>query len=227
MKKKVLAIALAVVLIAIVVSGSLAYFTDTDEVTNTFTVGSVKIRVDETFTSPTGMLPIVNTAMPSADENYINKDAKITNIGKNDAYVQAFVAIPSALDNAGAFHIEDAESSEWIKSTNMVGTTTIGGVEYNVYKYVYNSILAATDPDTSTPIFITGAYLDAKLDVKEDANGILRFVMNGTMIDSFDASTPINVYVAGQAVQADGFENMTAAQVLAQVFGSSLPSFGE
>ena len=44
MKKKVLSIALIVALIAIVVSGSLAYFTDRDEVNNTFTIGSVKSR---------------------------------------------------------------------------------------------------------------------------------------------------------------------------------------
>ena len=66
------------------------------------------------------------------------------------------------------------------------------------------------------------------MDVKKDANGILRFVMNGQMIDTFDASTPINVYVAGQAVQADGFgDNAVAADVLAQAFGSSLPNFAE
>ena len=47
MKKKVLTVALVVALIAIVVSSSLAYFTDTDQVTNTFTVGSVKIEIYE------------------------------------------------------------------------------------------------------------------------------------------------------------------------------------
>ena len=44
MKKKITAIFLCVVLVAIAVVGaSLAYFTDTDNETNTFTVGSVKI----------------------------------------------------------------------------------------------------------------------------------------------------------------------------------------
>ena len=47
MKKKILAIALAMALLAIVVSGSLAYFTAQDKVTNTFTVGSVKIEIYE------------------------------------------------------------------------------------------------------------------------------------------------------------------------------------
>lgn len=48
MKKKLTAIALVVAMLAIaVVGGSLAYFTDTDAATNTFTVGDVKIELLE------------------------------------------------------------------------------------------------------------------------------------------------------------------------------------
>lgn len=48
MKKKITAIALVVAMLAIaVVGGSLAYFTDAKEATNTFTVGNVKIELLE------------------------------------------------------------------------------------------------------------------------------------------------------------------------------------
>ena len=48
MKKKITAIFLCVALVAIAIVGaSLAYFTDTDEATNTFTVGNVKIDLIE------------------------------------------------------------------------------------------------------------------------------------------------------------------------------------
>ena len=48
MKKKITAIFLCVALVAIaIVSASLAYFTDTDSATNTFTVGNVKIDLIE------------------------------------------------------------------------------------------------------------------------------------------------------------------------------------
>ena len=48
MKKKLIAIFLCVALVAIAVVGaSLAYFTDTDEAKNTFTVGNVKIDLIE------------------------------------------------------------------------------------------------------------------------------------------------------------------------------------
>lgn len=48
MKKKIIALCLVVALaLTAVVSGSLAYFTDTDAKTNTFTVGNVKIKLLE------------------------------------------------------------------------------------------------------------------------------------------------------------------------------------
>ena len=47
MKKKILGVALVVALVAIMVGGTLAYFTAEDEVTNTFTIGSVKIEIYE------------------------------------------------------------------------------------------------------------------------------------------------------------------------------------
>ena len=48
MKKKILALSLCVVMLAIaIVGGTLAYFTDTKSATNTFTVGNVKIDLIE------------------------------------------------------------------------------------------------------------------------------------------------------------------------------------
>ena len=49
MKKKITAICLCIALVAIAVVGAtLAYFTDTKTATNTFTMGDVKIKLDET-----------------------------------------------------------------------------------------------------------------------------------------------------------------------------------
>ena len=48
MKKKITAIALVVCLVAVaIVGGSLAYFTDEEEATNTFEVGNVDITLTE------------------------------------------------------------------------------------------------------------------------------------------------------------------------------------
>lgn len=118
MKKKITAIALVVCLVAVaVVGGSLAYFTDKDSETNTFTVGGVKIDLIEQQSSEDGkslvayedgqvLMPIVGSAQGEKNdvgqpvaENYIDKIVTIENTGKSAAWVRAYFAIPADLDD--------------------------------------------------------------------------------------------------------------------------------
>ena len=95
MKKKITAIFLCVALVAIAIVGaSLAYFTDKDEATNTFTMGNVKIDLQETFDPDTAVL-----RPGSQTTNKIEKKVWIENTGTEDAYVWYEWYIPSALDS--------------------------------------------------------------------------------------------------------------------------------
>lgn len=118
MKKKITALFLCVALAAIAIVGaSLAYFTDTDNKTNTFTVGGVKIDLIEQqsnedhtgfvpYTGDKVLMPIVGSAQgekypngqPKA-ANYIDKVVTIQNTGKSAAWIRAYFAIPAALDD--------------------------------------------------------------------------------------------------------------------------------
>ena len=116
MKKRIVTIALVVALVAIAAVGTLAYFTDTDNATNTFTVGNVAIKLIEEerdgnggtkeFTQGKKLYPIVGSAqgekdalgMPTA-KNYVDKMVTIQNTGSEKAYIRAYFAIPSALDD--------------------------------------------------------------------------------------------------------------------------------
>ena len=121
MKKILLAIGLAVAVLAVTIVGmSIAYFTDTDQETNVFTVGGVKVELIEQqrnadstalvpFEQNKVLMPIVGSAqgeqetvggvtLPTA-ENYVDKIMTIKNTGKSDAYVRIFVAVPTALQN--------------------------------------------------------------------------------------------------------------------------------
>lgn len=121
MKKKLLAIGLAVAVLAVTIVGmSIAYFTDTDQETNVFTVGGVKVQLIERqrnadssalvpFEQNKVLMPIVGSAqgeqeivdgvtLPTA-ENYVDKIMTISNTGESDAYVRIFVAVPTALQN--------------------------------------------------------------------------------------------------------------------------------
>lgn len=73
----------AVLLVAASVLGTMAYLTSTDEVTNTFTVGQVKIKLDEAKANPDGSL-VANADRVKANEYKLlpghtyNKDPMVT-----------------------------------------------------------------------------------------------------------------------------------------------------
>lgn len=115
MKKKILALCLVVVLAITAVTGAtLAYFTDTDNATNTFTAGSVKIQLIEQERDASGeklvdfsekkLSPIVGSAQGEKDKwglatakNYVDKIVTVKNLA-DDAYVRVYIAIPAALE---------------------------------------------------------------------------------------------------------------------------------
>lgn len=98
MKKKILAITLCVAMLAIMlVSGTLAYFTDNDAKTNTFTVGNVDIKLTEPKWEETGKAEAENAYPGEA----LAKDPTVTNDGKNPCFVRVSVTGWDALINAG------------------------------------------------------------------------------------------------------------------------------
>ncbi len=88
MKKKILALALVVVLAVTAVTGAtLAYFTDTDDATNTFTVGNVDIDLTEPKWDETGS----KEAEDAYPGEALAKDPTVTNIGANPCFVRISV----------------------------------------------------------------------------------------------------------------------------------------
>ena len=254
MKKKLIAISLVVAMLAVaIVGGSLAYFTDTDEETNTFTAGGVKIDLIEqerdgqgglqAFTQDQVLMPIVGSAQGEKDElgqpvaeNYVDKIVTIKNTGKSAAYVRAYFAIPSDLDdgyetfNAGAnilhfnFGNENGVSTEgkqwkWTHGSKWnYYETTIDGVAYNVYYADYYQVLPAGE---TTEQFISGVYLDSHVDMDAQGNYIdTRFPDADLSILASTVSCPVKAV----AVQAAGFDSVDAAVTAA--FGANYNPFG-
>lgn len=235
MKKKVLTVALVVALIAIMVSGTLAYFTDNDEVTNTFTIGSVKIEIwengtatDEDVRQLGKLTPIVNTQNPAGDESYIDKVVTVKNTGANAAYLRTFIAIPTAL--VDYLHLDLSQAQKWMLLDET--KATVDSVEYTVYKYVYTGDFGPGDETTS---LLSGVYLGSDVDLEEDGNGDLVFIRrdaDGNKIATAayvaHTKTPngyttntVNVLVASQAIQTEGFTDATTA--LDSGFGTNNP----
>ena len=261
MQKKLFTMAMAIALIAVSIVGmSLAYFTDKDEATNTFTAGGVKIDLIEQQRNEAGteleefeqdqvLMPIVGSAQGEKDAlgqpvaaNYVDKIVTIENTGKSDAYIRAYFAIPSALDdgyetyNAGAnvLHFnfgnkfaEDGLTTTYGKEWNWKHDnkwnyfeTTIDGVAYNVYYADYHQALAANE---TTEQFVSGVYLDKTFDKKGD-----EYYAFGEKVDLSDLiqNGELNVKcpVVAVAVQAAGFDNADAA--ITAAFGAKFNPCG-
>ena len=258
MKKKIVSLALAVCLIAIAAVGTLAYFTDKDTETNTFTAGGVKIDLIEQerngqgglqdFTQDKVLMPIVGSAQGEKDDsgqpfaaNYVDKMVTIKNTGKSAAYVRAYFAIPSDLDdgyetfNAGANILHFNFGNKFDENGTLVSTcdaewiwthdgkwnyfeTTIDNVAYNVYFADYYQPLAA---NATTEQFVSGVYLDSHVDMDAQGNYIdTRFPNADLSILKGTVKCP--VYAV--AVQADGFSSADAAVTAA--LGANYNPFG-
>ena len=258
MKKKITAIFLCVALLATAIVGaSLAYFTDTDNETNTFTVGNVKIDLIEEerdgkggkqeFTQHKKLYPIVGSAqgekdglgMPTA-KNYVDKMVTIENTGSEKAYIRAYFAIPSALDdgyetfNAGmnVLHfnfgnkvengvITSTEGAEWIWTHGGKWNyfeTEIDGIKYNVY---YADYYEAVDAGATTEQLVQGVYLDKTFDIKDGK--CYAFGKEVTLDDGWDWSK-VSCPVFAVACQAEGFDN--AADAITAAFGANYNPWG-
>ncbi len=99
-KSKALLLTLcAVLLVAASVLGTMAYLTSSDTVTNTFTVGKVEIKLDETdVTNPTGSRVQANSYKLMPGTTY-TKDPTVTVLkGSEESYVRMKVTFNNATE---------------------------------------------------------------------------------------------------------------------------------
>lgn len=142
MKKKIFALCIIVALVATaVISGTLAYFTDTADATNVFTVGNVKIELTEPNWLANG---------EEADDVYpgeaLPKDPTIENIGANPCFVRIKVTGLDCLKNAGLSAEDVAYRTNYVIGD--LGEDWVDGGD----GYFYYSKVLAKDAVTS-PVF--------------------------------------------------------------------------
>ena len=231
MKKKILVLCLVVALaVTAVVGGTLAYFTDTDNETNTFTTGKVDITLNETFNEQTAKL------LPGKDI------AKIVNVTNNeeDAYVRLHIAFPADTiyygENDGVqeynnlVHFNQKYASlvagewNWTPTAAGVGgdhpgypgngtnyntyTTNIGGVEYRVFVVTYMTKLAKGEKTDTDAMF--NVYLDKYADTTDGetytapankADGGYRTAAMSSNLNNY------KILIVAEGCQAEGFND--------------------
>lgn len=198
----ILAGAIAVLL---AIGGILAYFTDTEQAVNEFTVGKVEIDLQE----PSWDADNPPEAVVSNEE--ISKDPKVVNIGKNDAYVFIKVSVPygnvSATDENGnvspkadrelfTYKVNDG----WIEVGSPSKNETEGAVEH-VYAY------ASADKMTAVK---SGANTATLFDSVKFINAI-----DGEGLEETDCNIVVDAY----AIQiTDAYEGGTEGAVPSSVW---------
>lgn len=244
-KRKILTLAMTLAMVAILaIGGTLAYFTDTDSKTNTFTTGKVNITLVEDYVQDSKLMPGT-----SKDGNAVKKEVYVKNESDSEtSYVRVHIAVPSALVDQNLNSYNDMlhwnfKAADWapkgwsLKPTytandngwtdngwanNNAYTTQINNVDYTVWVVTYRTALGAGE--TTPGAAMTQMYLDWRVDTNDgktytkanyDANGNK---LTGTMSYTLPTDGKIPVLVVAEGTQAtDNFAN--AYDALNAAFG--------
>ena len=208
MKTKTKALGLmmaAVLLVTATIFGTMAYLTSTDEVVNTFTVGSVAIQLDEAKANTDG------TLVEGADRVDANsykllpghtyaKDPMVTVLsGSENSYIRMTVTVSKAAELDAIFDPQKAnllsifngyDSTNWIYQGETDDTTN----NTRTYEFWYKDTVSALVEDVA---------LDALFDSITVPGEI-----NNDQLKTIEGMTiTVNAY----AIQADGFNDAAAA----------------
>lgn len=205
-KSKALLLTLcAVLLVTASVLGTMAFLTSDDEVVNTFSVGSVAVKLDEAKANADGTL--VEGAERVKANSYkllpghtYNKDPMITVLnGSEPSYIKMTVTFskaneldaifaPTGADMTSIFDGYDATC--WIAKGNTKDTAT----NTRTYEFWYKETVAAPNGDVA-------------LDALFDKIIVPGFITNEQLATIEGMTITVNAC----AIQADGFANAEAA----------------
>lgn len=206
MKKKILALALVVAMLAVaIVSASLAYFTDEDYATNTFTIGEVDITLNDEFEQESSIYPGIT----------VSKEVSVTNTSEteNDAFVRVHVAFPVELaprtlnaDGTYTFDIygEDGLAIVTTYEKNADSTTDAANKALYNADWVWTDIYSAdigseTDGDAIVPCVVFVATYQKILEADSDG------------IDGITTSNAISAITLNHEADSDITEEVIVA----------------
>lgn len=185
-KKKLWLALSAAILVLSAVAGTIAYFTDNDSDANTFTVGNVKITLDEAKTDENGE-PVAGADRVTANTYKLLPGSSYTkdptvHVADNSGDCWVFVKVVNeieAIESAGKTVAGQMAENGW---------TLVPG-ETNVYAYK-----EAVEGGTDLPVF-------ESFDIDGDS-------VTGSVLEAYEGKT---ITVIAYAIQAAGFGDYNAA----------------
>lgn len=206
-KKAMLMTLCAIILVVATVFGTMAYLTSTDEVTNTFTVGNVAIKLNEAKVGTDGKALTGADATRVKENSYkllpghvYDKDPTVTVLaGSEESYVKMTVTVSKANELDAIFAPGGAnltsifggyDATNWIDK----GSTKDADNNTRTYEFWYKETVSAGDADVA---------LDALFDTITVPSSITK--------EQLATIEGLTITVNAYAIQADGFANADAA----------------
>lgn len=218
-KKVLLLVLCAVLLVGASVAGTVAYLTSQDEAVNNFTVGQVKISLDEAKVNNVGE-PLRDEPRVQTNDyhllpgHYYAKDPMVhVTKGSEDCYVRMFVTITHSSEwdticnnhenTFGASQMFVGLSEAWGLQNN---TKNVAADNTRTYEFWYNSKVTDVPEDADLD-------LDALFDGIQMPDALTNEDLAKLADDSAttDVDEGFKIYVVAQAIQADGFADAAAA----------------
>ena len=217
LKKPLFLLIAVAVLVSVSVYATVAYFTDTAELTNTFTVGKVSIILDEEDVNPDG----TETDGDSESDNRVQdgneyhlvpgktymKDPMMTVKANSEAcYVRMFVTINNYSEISAmlpGFLPQDYVNKTWHEDIwPCVGVTEDTAADTITYEFRYKDVVASSGVDqVLTPLF-TEFTVPGELTGEQ---------LSQLMADAGTSPEPFAIVIQGQAIQQTGFASEDAA----------------
>lgn len=205
----------AVLLVVVSVCGTLAYLTDKDVVTNTFTVGSVGLTLDEAEVNADGTYKrghdnrVKSNTYRLIPGHTYQKDPTVTvEAGSEAAYVRAIVAVERidqmklALPNSVGSEYYDGETflfqklcGGWDSAVwQFEGYTESADGQTGYYEFRYNDVVPKSENATVLDDLFETITIPGEID-----NNLLTYMSN------------VKIVVNAHAIQADGFADADSA----------------
>ena len=207
--KKVLLIAACALLLVIgSVMGTLAYLTDSESVQNTFTVGSVALRLDEADVDLNGVVKSNERVKNNSyhllpGRNYVKDPTVTVEEGSERSYIRMMVTVnyssqldaifaPTGADLLDIF--QGYDGTKWL----LEGVTKDTAANTRTYEFRYKEAVAAPDADVPLAPLFRSFTVPGELTVEQLAT------LEGGQI-------PFTIDVVAHAIQAEGFADADAA----------------
>ena len=212
MKKKILALSMCIALAAIAIVGaSLAYFTDTKTAANTFTMGDVKIKLDETNINNQEGDRVTSNEYDVYPGAVVTKDPIVHNTGKNGAWVRAIVTVENGMNWLGLYN-DNVWTAPQEDAFNALINNTLGE-GWELVDIAYDM----SGPDHPTSDFVATLKYTTVLNASTDTSAMFSQIAFPAKMTGNDVTTRIaqngefGIDVVAEAIQADGFDTWEEA----------------